>query len=162
MATTTRRPSTSTSNQPMLVYIPSRLATGIPSQRRKTSAKQQTSHTESQLQQSAQQKMYTETVLSMHRKNVKYILRPFVAEQLECERSVLPFPVIISGTDLLVGLKHQNAMIVYSKTLRTRNSKCLLNDDLHVFQGSRYLECGRAIRVLSRSRLVASFSRQQS
>jgi hypothetical protein len=40
--------------------------------------------------------MYIATDPTMHRKDVEYILSLFVAEQLECERLVLPLPIIMT------------------------------------------------------------------
>jgi hypothetical protein len=87
----------------MPVYIPSRQANGFPAQRRKASARQQATYTESQLQQPAQQKAYIVNDPVMRRKDVEYILSLFVAEQLECERLVLSLSIVISSTDLDVG-----------------------------------------------------------
>jgi hypothetical protein len=115
----------------MPVYIPSRQANGIPHQRRKASAKQQTSYTGSQLQQPAQQKRYSANDPTMHRKDVEYILSLFVAEQLECERSVLLVSLAISSIDSAVDQTHQNSVIVYRKTTQTIRLKRVLNRALH-------------------------------
>lgn len=55
----------------------------------------------------------------MHRKDVEHILSLYVAEQLDCDRSVLLVPITIRSTDLAVDQRHQSAAIACRKTSQT-------------------------------------------
>jgi hypothetical protein len=71
----------------MPVYIPSRLAKGIPSRRRKTNGKQEATFTTSTPEPHKQPKTHTTIDPGMQRKDVDFISSLFVVDQLECEQS---------------------------------------------------------------------------
>jgi hypothetical protein len=78
--------SISALSQPIPVYIPSRLAKGIPARRRKTNGKQQAAFTASAPEPHSQPKTQITIDPAMQRKDIDFISSLFVVDQLECEQ----------------------------------------------------------------------------
>jgi hypothetical protein len=86
MTTNMRHFSISTLSQPLPVYIPTRLAKGIPTRRRQTNTKQRATQARSEHARQSQPSLRDDP--AMHRKDLDFIASLFTVEQLERERSL--------------------------------------------------------------------------